>query len=144
MKSVLFVIITLLAPSIAYAQDYFGEWIVGTIVHSHISNLSLDEAKTFLGQALLYNKSEVSFGSVTCKNVIFNEALFNERELYNYHKAFFSDLDIKNGSTVLNVEITCNDTTWSRFGAFVIHTDSKTFVSYSGHIYALQRKSANW
>ncbi|KAF7783606.1 hypothetical protein PRUB_a3424 [Pseudoalteromonas rubra] len=94
-----------------------------------------------MGQDLSYNKSEVSFGSVACKNVFFNETLFNERELHNYHKAFFSDLDIKNGSTVLNVEITCNGTTWPKFGAFVIHADSKTFVSYSGYIYALKRKS---
>lgn len=124
------------------ANDYFGEWVVNRIVTSAISNLSLQEANDYIGRELNYSESVALSGSVSCKTPQFQTEEFSERDLYSYHRVFFNNLNISSVSKVTNIEVFCEGRPWYEFGGFLIYAEPESlFLSFSGYIYELQRKS---
>ena len=140
MKIVL-LFLAIFVSSSASAQGYLGTWVVDKIAASHISNLTVEEASSFIGHQLNYQNDQASSGSGACSEISYREELFSERELHSYHKVFFSDLGAQDIEQVSNIEVFCNNKPWYEFGAFIIQAGSKVFISYSGYVYELRSKN---
>jgi hypothetical protein len=141
MRLIICLVFSLLSLN-SVAQGFFGTWYIKDIVASHVSNLTTKQAEILLGTALNYEHNKASSNESVCEKASYNSELFEESDLYNYHKVFFNDLNIPSTSTVTNIEVYCGTKPWFNIGAFLIGTSTgRYFVSYSGYVFELVRKN---
>jgi hypothetical protein len=76
------------------ALDFYGKWYVKGIVASHVSDMTAKQAEILLGTYLNYESNKASSSKSFCENASYKSDVFEEADLYNYHKVFFNGLSI--------------------------------------------------
>jgi hypothetical protein len=137
------IFIFILFPTVVFAKSFQGTWEVKSISHHHMTSISRDDAKSFIGSTLELSELVSSSSEGSCVEPVYEIESFNNAQFFSYYKSEFSALKL-DVTSVKHIMILCKDRAWNKFGHIFLYTPSdRIVVIYDGYYFDLERTTLN-